>query len=439
MESIMKRMVMEHLLNWRDSSERKPLLIRGARQVGKSYIIKEVAKTFEHFAEVNFEFNPELKNIFNDALDPEAIILKLSLALDCEISPGKTLLFFDEVQFCPKAVTSLRYFYEKMPNLHVAAAGSLLDFALEEIGIPVGRVRSLYMYPLSFKEFLIAGGNDKLVDFLLHHNPQEQLDTIFHNKFISLLSEYMAVGGMPEAVKNWINKKDLKSVRRIHNDLIDTYRQDFRKYSNSRNIRYVEKVFESVPRLLGKKFKYVSIDRDIRSRELKQALELIEKAGIINVINHTSSNGIPFGAEVNHNIFKAIFLDIALAQTLLGVETKNWILDMDKMFVNRGEIAEAFVGQEILANSDPFLKKRLYYWVREKISASAEIDYVEAINNHITPIEVKSGKSGSLKSLHQFLKEKKHSNHGIHFSLNNFYTKEKIKGVPLYAVWKIIY
>ena len=434
----MKRIVMEHLLNWKNSSVRKPLLIRGARQVGKSYIIKELAKTFDHFAEVNFELNPEVKDIFSASLEPEVLILKLSLALDCEIHAGNTLLFFDEVQFCPEAITSLRYFYEKMPNLHVIAAGSLLDFILEKTGIPVGRVRSLYMYPLSFKEFLIAGRNEKLVEFLLKHNSEEYLDDVFHNKLIFLLSEYMAVGGMPEAVKSWIDKKDLKEVRRIHKDLIDTYRQDFQKYSNTRNIRYVEKVFESVPRLLGRKFKYTSVDKEIKSRALKQALELLEKAGIIHLITHTSANGIPFGAEANYRIFKTIFLDIGLAQTLLEVESKKWILEMDKMFVNRGEIAEAFTGQEILAYSDPFLKKKLFYWIREKKSSSAEVDYIEALNSQVVPIEVKSGKSGSLKSLQQFLKEKEHSNYGIHFSLNNFYKKNRIEGMPLYAVFKMM-
>lgn len=430
-------MIMNHLLKWKNSLNRKPLIIRGARRVGKSYIIREFAKTFHSFAEVNFELNPHMKNIFTDDLNPDAIVLKLSLALDCEITEKKTLLFLDEVQFCPQAITSLRYFYEKMPNLHVVAAGSLLDFSLEEIGIPVGRVRSIYMYPFSFKEFLIASGNEKLIEFVLNHSPKKTLDIIFHNKLTSLLNEYMAVGGMPEAVQMWLTTKELKQVKQVHNDLIDTFRQDFMKYSSSNKIHHVEKVFNSVPFLLGKKFTYVSVDRDVRSRELKQALLLLEKAGVIHIITHSSSNGIPLGAEANHNIFKVIFLDIALAQTLLGVEAKNWILDGTNMFINRGEISEAFVGQELIAYNDPYIKKNIYYWLRERKSSSAEVDYVHAIERHITPIEVKSGKTGTLKSIYQFLKEKEQSRYGVHFSSNNFYEKEKIKGVPLYAVWRI--
>ncbi len=433
----MQRVAMNFLQKWKTAPDRKPLLVRGARQVGKSYLVREFGRSFKYFAEANLELNPRLIQIFEETFNPEDIILNLSIILNTEIIPGESLLFIDEIQYAPQAILALRYFYEKLPQLHVIAAGSLIDFLLEKIGIPVGRVRSLYLFPLSFVEFLWAKGNQKLADYLLKHNPSQPMDTALHQNYLSNLSEYFAVGGMPEAVLRWIEKRDLKIVRRIHNDLLDTYRQDFEKYAKRQKIQYVENVFEAVPRLLGRKFRYVSVSSEIRSRNLKQALDLLTKAGIVHLVTHSSANGQPLGAEANRNIFKTIFLDIGLAQTMLGAETGQWIVDMEKLFVNKGEIAEAFVGQEILAYSDPFIKKRLYYWIREHKNASAEVDYVEIVNNKITPIEVKSGKAGRLKSLLIFLKEKPSAGFGIHFSLNNFYLKDQIKGLPLYAVCKL--
>ncbi len=433
----MRRSAMKFLLEWKTDPDRKPLMIRGARQVGKSYLVREFAQNFENFAEVNFEFNPQLKSIFENSLDPEQIILKLSIVLNVEITAGKTLLFFDEIQYCPNAILALRYFYEKMPRLHVIAAGSLIDFALEKVGIPVGRIRSFYLFPLSFVEFLWAKGKDQLASYLSEHDVSDEMDAPMHQIYLSELSEYFAVGGMPEAVLKWTETRNLKTIRRIHNNLLDTYRQDFNKYATSKKIQYVEKIFESVPRLLGQKFRYVSVDREIRSRVLKQALELLIKAGIVHSVTHSAANGQPLGAEANQNIFKLIFLDIGLAQTMLGVDSGQWIVDMQKMFVNKGEIAEAFVGQELLAYNDPFIRKKLYFWMREQKNASAEVDYVEIVQGNVTPIEVKSGKTGSLKSLYLFLKQKTNTRFGVHFSLNNFYRKEKINGLPLYAVSRL--
>lgn len=433
----MKRVAMDFLREWKTAPDRKPLLVRGARQVGKSYLVREFGRSFKYFAEANLELNPHLIKIFEETFEPEDIIFKLSITLNTEIIPGESLLFIDEIQYAPHAILALRYFYEKLPQLHVIAAGSLIDFSLEKFGLPVGRVRSLYLFPLSFIEFLWAKGSQKLADYLLKHNPAQPMDTALHQNYLSNLSEYFAIGGMPEAVLQWIEKKDLKIVRRIHNDLLDTYRQDFEKYARRQKIQYIEKIFEAVPRLLGQKFRYVSVAPEIRSRNLKQALDLLSKAGIVHMITHSSANGQPLGAEANQNIFKTIFLDIGLAQTILGAETGQWIVDMEKLFVNKGEIAEAFVGQEILAYSDPFIKKRLYYWVRERKNASAEVDYVDIINNKVTPIEVKSGMGHSLKSLLIFLKEKHPPGFGIHFSLNNFYQKDRIQGLPLYAVCKL--
>ena len=433
----MRRRIHSYLRKWKESDSRKPLLLRGARQVGKSYVIKEFGKEFEYFAEVNFELFPELIKIFDSDLHPKNLIPKISAAVECRIEPGRTLLFLDEIQKCPQAVTALRYFYELMPDLHVIAAGSLVDFIIDEIGIPVGRVRNLYMYPLSFSEYLHATQNSQLYDYLKKHDISEPLDDIFHNKMLTLLGEYFAVGGMPEAVEKWMNTKSLEEVAGVHNDLIDTYKQDFSKYASKNKVEHLETVFKAVPRLTGEKFVYSKVDQSVRSRNIKEAFNLLEKAGVVHSVTHSSGNGVPLGAQTKSSLFKAIFLDVALSQKVLKLETGSWIFDPESAIVNKGAVAEAFVGQELLAYSNYLSKKQLFYWVREKRGASAEVDYLESAGNKVVPIEVKSGTAGNLKSIKQFLKEKKDSDEGYHFSQRNFSENEKIRSFPLYAVWKI--
>ncbi len=431
----MKRSIYSHLLEWKNSQDRKPLILRGARQVGKSFLAQTLGKNFDEFVQVNFEERPELIKLFEGGLNVEELLTKLSLAFGKEISPGKTLLFFDEIQKCPNALTSLRYFYEKIPSLHVLAAGSLIEFALEKVGIPVGRVRSLYVYPLSFQEFLNAKGEGGLADYLKKHDISKPIDLIFHKKLLLILTEYLSVGGMPEAVSVWLKTKSLAEVKKVHMDLVETFRQDFSKYAKRKQIDYVEKLFISGPSLTGEKFIFAKVDKDLKTRELKPALDLLEKAGIVHKVIHTSGNGPPLGAETDLSRFKIIFIDVALSQTILGTGPQNWSADLNTIFVNKGKIAEAFIGQEILAESDPFKKADLFYWVREKGQAKAEVDYLLEIENVVIPIEVKSGAGGKLKSLHQFLKEKKDSPYGFQFSLDNFQVSENIKHLPLYAAW----
>jgi uncharacterized protein len=433
----MKRCLIDELLRWKDSSIRKSLILRGARQVGKSYLVREFGKHFDNFVEVNFEKDIVLSQIFDGNLEPQKIIEKISIAKNENIVPGKTLLFLDEIQAVPRAVTALRYFYELMPELHVISAGSLLEFVLEQTGMPVGRVSSMYLYPLSFKEFLIASGKEMLCNYIDRHDIQKPLEEVFLNQLTTLLGEYMAVGGMPEAVNTWLEHRDLKNVREIHHNIIDTYRQDFLKYAKNQHIQHVDKVFSAVPRMLGKKFVYSRVDDTLKSREIKPALELLEMAQVIHKVTHSSSNGVPLGAECNHSIFKTIFIDVGLAQAILGLSDGEWILDIKNSIINRGEIVEAFAGQEILAYSDPHRPQKLFYWVREKQNSQAEIDFVIQKQDKIIPVEVKSGTTGNLKSMMQFLKEKKSTPYGIHISPNNFGIYNNINQVPLCAIWKV--
>jgi predicted AAA+ superfamily ATPase len=434
----MKRDLTIYLNEWKNDEDRKPLLLKGARQVGKSYLARELGNDFQGFVEINFEFEPGLKSLFEKDLDPVRITRDLSIALDKDIIPGKTLLFLDEVQECPKAITSLRYFYEKMPRLHVIAAGSLLEFVIEELGIPVGRVIPLYLYPLSFMEFLTATGNKRLRHEIENHNPREEFPGLIHNKLLDLIGEYMAVGGMPEVVQKWIETGNLKTCVKIHQTLIETYRQDFAKYAKKRKREYVEMVFDSIPRLLGKKFVFTAVSPHVRARELRPALELLSKAGIAHIVYHSSSNGLPLGAEVNPLISKVIFLDVALAQSVLGIDYGQWILDPVHSIINRGAITESFAGQELLAYGSPFIKNQLFYWIREQSGGLAEVDYTAAVNGRVIPIEVKSGQTGSLKSIQVFLEKKKNSPYGIQFSQRNYFMDKKIKQYPLYAIYSAL-
>ena len=416
----MKRLIFEELISWKDGANRKPLLLRGARQVGKTYMVRELGNHFESFIEVNFELLPEACKIFERDLLPDRIIRDLSLFMGKKIEPGQTLLFFDEVQAAPKAIQALRYFYEMMPQLHIISAGSLIDFELEKIGLPVGRVTSIYIYPLSFIEFLSAKREYLLIETILEHDATSRLNEAVHKKLLHLLGEYFAVGGMPEAVQCWIDTQDLNRCAAIHQTIIDSYRQDFNKYATRFQIRYVELFFNTIPALLGQKFKYNHIPGEYRKRELLPSLELLVRAGVAHKVVHSGGSGIPLGAEVDPEKFKVIFLDVALAQAILGLNTASWLLEPELNLINKGAITEAYVGQELLAYAPFNIKNQLYYWHREARASSSEIDYLIQQENRIVPLEVKSGTAGKLRSLRLFLETHRNSEYGIRFSGWNY-------------------
>lgn len=423
-------------MKWKESKRRKPLLVRGARQVGKTHSVRDLGKAFERFVEVNFELYPDVKKIFDADLVPSRIIRALSIFTGNRITPGNTLLFLDEIQQAPKAVNALRYFHEMLPDLHVVAAGSLLDFELENTGLPVGRISSLYMYPLSFFEFLKAKGEDLLIEAIVRHDPTEKINEAIHKKLLLIVGEYLAVGGMPEAVDCWVETSDPRECASVHRAVIETYRQDFNKYADRYKQKYVDILFNAVPSSMGKKFKYSNVPGDYRKRELMPSLDLLVKAGVAHKVVHSSGQGIPLGAEANHEKFKTIFLDVALAQTVMGIDSSSWLLDPETSFVNKGTVTEAFVGQEITAWSRPTGKCQLYYWLRESRSSSAEVDYLFQKEGVVIPVEVKSGAPGSLKSLNLFLSEHLHSPYGVRFSTLNFSSGSNIRSYPIYAVAK---
>lgn len=435
----MNRFIDLFLKQWVTEKSRKPLLLRGARQVGKTFAVRKLGLTFPNFVEINCEeLQLDCEVIFEKDLNPERILRDLSLLSGKKIVPGETLLFLDEAQVVPRTILALRYFYEKIPNLHVIAAGSLLEFALEQIGMPVGRVESFYMYPVTWLEFLLAKNEQVLFDAILESNLNMPMPEIAHNKLLGLLGEYFALGGMPAVLQNWIETRDPHQCFKLQQNLIDDYRQDFEKYARKHEIKYVEILFEQVPRQLGKRFKFSSVPGEFRKRELVPCFNLLVKAGVIHPVYQTSAQGLPLGAEIDLEKFKVIFLDIGLAQAMLGLDVKEWILKPSQAFINQGNIVESYIGQEILAYTHAFQKKSIYYWQKESRTAQSEIDYVIQIKDKIIPIEVKSGKTGTLKSLKEYMNYHPGTAYAIRFSGHNYSQYENLHSYPLYAVAKAL-
>jgi hypothetical protein len=432
----MKRDIFQVLLDWKAGANRKPILMRGARQVGKSWLAKELGKTFPNYVEVNFERNPEICGLFQGDLEPRSLCRSLADYLGKEIIAGQSLLFLDEIQNCPRAITALRYFYEEMPDLHVISAGSLLEFELRNISIPVGRIHFIQVYPLSFAEFLEAGGNGRMRKMLLE-NRYAPLQKPFHDKLMAEVRTYCVTGGMPEVVQNHVNGAGLEKCLEIQTDMLHTLRSDFHKYARESQLKYMEQVFNSIPLQLGGKFKYSSISQDTRSKFYREALTLLEMAGLAYKVYHTSANGIPLGAEMNPDKFKVLLFDIGLAQRLLKLDYKSLLLKTDLLGVNHGTMAELFVGLELIAYTDFRQNPSLFYWHREAKSSNAEVDYVISSNERIIPIEVKSGATGRMKSLRLFMEQKK-SGIGIRVCAAAFALEQNIQSIPLYAIEALI-
>lgn len=433
----MKRDIEDVLNQWKNDSQRMPLLVRGARQVGKSFTVTRFGETeFKNLVIVNFEQQPQYKNCFS-TLIPKEIIETISVLSRQDITPGSTLLFLDEIQDCPGAITALRYFYEQMPELHVIAAGSLLEFTLwqENLRMPVGRVQYLYMKPLSFLEFLDALGEGKSRKIIETVEWDRAINPAIHDHLISLVKKYAITGGMPAVVSEYINSGDLGRCQRIQSTIILTYRDDFGKYASSVKHKYLQKIFYAVPKMVGKKFKYSQVDDGMQSRDLKEALELLEKAGIVYRVKRTGGNGLPLEANANERHFKTVFLDIGLMQNMSGLSSET-LMEEDFINVNAGAISEQFVAQELLAYRDHYVEPSIYYWAREARNSNAELDYLIPCYSYAMPVEVKAGKTGTLRSMHMFL-EKYPAPVGIRVSSQAYNNVPPILSVPFYGIQSI--
>lgn len=429
----LKRNIDHELQSWTEETGRKPLLIRGARQVGKSSSVRKLGESFELFLEINFEEQKGVHSLFQGDLTPQALCENLSVMFDTAIVPGKTLLFFDEIQACLPAISSLRFFYEKLPELHVVAAGSLLEFALNDIpSFGVGRIRSVYMFPLSFDEFLTGTGQTKLLELKSKAGSQNPLPAVFHEKLLDLLKKFLILGGMPEVVTKYVAENDIRKCQRILDDLISSYQTDFSKYKARIPASRIREVFKAVVLQAGGKFVFRKASQDLNTGQIKEALELLIMSGLVLPVTHTSANGIPMGAEIDPKKRKMLLLDTGIFQRLLKLNISDLIFNTEFNLVNKGGIAEQFLGLEIVKNASCYEQTDLYYWHREALNSNAEVDYLIQKNSGIVPIEVKSGTKGSMKSMHLFLQEKGQK-YGCRFSLENFAEYHKIKVFPLYA------
>jgi hypothetical protein len=358
------------------------------------------------------------------------------------VVPGKTLLFFDEIQACPEAIHSLWFFYEDFQELHVVAAGSLLEFALKKLSsFGVGRVRSLFMYPMSFDEFLMAARKTTWLEAKRQASPEAPLFDMLHEGLVDLFRSYLLVGGMPQSVANWLRTGDYLASQQILDDIMVTYEADFSKYESRVDPRLLRRVLHSVAAQVGKKFVYQNVSDGTRSEKVKEALELLRDAGLIIPVTHTAANGLPLGAQTNEKFVKYLLLDSGLLLRQLGMEQPNGMAEISSEIltfsatdlVNKGSVTEMVAGLELLKYQRPTLRHDLYYWQNLARGAQAEVDYVLASSQGVMPLEVKSGTAGKMKSLYQFLADK-HLSMGIRSSLENFGQLEKVRIIPLYAL-----
>lgn len=434
----MKRTIDGELSSWKHNKNRKVLLLRGARQVGKTYSIRELGKDFKNFLEVNFEETPDIKNFFKNSLNPYELCEKLSIFFKTSIKPGETLLFLDEIQACPEALKSLRFFYEKMPGLHVAAAGSLLEFALEEIpSFGVGRINSLFMYPLTFSEYLIAAGDEGLENLILKSSLRNPVDPVIHEKILDKWKIFQLIGGMPWVVRTYLEEKDIMLCQEVLDNILTTIKDDFAKYKKRFPVIRLEEVFDSIVYQTGNKFKYSNISPG-NSQVYKDALDLLVKAGLAYKVYHTAARGIPLGAQLDDKKFKVLIWDTGIYQRVLGLDLSAYAISDFSQLINRGNMVELFVGLELIAHGSPRLHPNIHYWHREAKSSNAEVDYVIAPKGKVVPIEVKSGTRGQMQSMHIFLSER-NLDQGIRISSENFTSYDKIETIPVYAVKNIMH
>ena len=415
----MRRIALEYLNNWKTRPNRKPLILRGARQVGKSYLVRIFAeKEGLDILELNLETEAGILECFQSK-NPLEIISLLELKTNRKIIPGKTILFLDEIQKATEIFASLRYFYEKLPELHVILAGSLFDFVFEEhnFSMPVGRIEYLYLGPMTFKEFLEGLGKENLSQYLSAYSIRDKLPLAIHEELLKLFKIYLVIGGMPEAVQTYKDTNSFLEVDRVKKSILLTYRDDFSKYSSPGKKSILQKIFQTLPASVGKKIKYMNLAPDEKIHDIKKALHLLSMARIYTPVYHTAGNGIPLRAQINEKIQKCLMLDVGLLNSAYGYSYADFIsLENDALF-NIGNICEQFVGQHLLYAGETFEEPELFYWVREKSQSSAELDYLISVGPKIIPIEVKAGKTGTLKSLQSFMKEKEIS-FGVRFNAN---------------------
>ncbi len=431
----MERFITQKFIHWKENPRRKPLLIRGARQVGKTFSILEFGKKYfsGKIHHVDLEKHPEWHPIFEKNFDVTRILAELEIILNASITPGEDLLFLDEIQSCPSAIMALRYFYEDFPQLHVIAAGSLVEFALKNISFPVGRIEFMNMYPMTFAEYLLAIGKEKFSELIL--SPPQSLSDIIHQALLNEVKNYFFIGGMPECVKIFSESRSFLPVFETQINLIDTFRQDFAKYSPQADRRCLNHVFSSVARTIGQTIKYSRLSEEFTTPTKKKAFELLSLARLVHQVHAASPAGLPLGASMNYKKFKAIFVDIGLMNQLCGLNFQEEYNQSNLLAIYRGALAEQFVGQELIAALDG----QLFFWKRESKSSKAEVDFLFSKKGRIIPVEVKSGPAGRLRSLRLMLKKFPNIQRGYVLSqaIYKILNEERLMFLPLYYAYTL--
>lgn len=407
---MLHRDCLDYLAAWCAKDEnRKPMLIRGARQVGKTTLVRLLAKRLNfQLVELNMEKAWRFPMTLGD-LEPRRTIEAIEFELNIDIDPSRSIVFFDEVQACPEVLPLLRYFYEEAPEFRVIATGSLLEFVLAEpeFSIPVGRVELCHLGPLTFEEFLRALKETQALARIEGYQLADPIPPTIHLKLNHLVRLYSIVGGMPEAVHHFAQHRSFKEVEKIKAEIVETFRLDFNKYHGKANPRLLTIVFDAMPRLIGRKMIYAHLDPHHRSDELAKAVSQLCLAGIAVKIFHSHANGVPLAAEKNDRFFKMMLLDTGLLLTKLGLAPPEIDRVEELNLVNNGMLAEQFVGQQLFQLQPAYRAPELFYWAREKKSSSAEVDFVITDGSqNIIPLEVKAGSSGKLRSLQIMVQEK---------------------------------
>lgn len=410
----MKRSISRYLSNWliAPSSPRAepPILLRGARQVGKSYAVRQLHEQFPEipYTELNFELEPALKQIFERDLVPDRILSELSLVKGAQVTTPGGLLFFDEVQACPNCIKALRYFYELRPDMKIIAAGSLLDFVLqdEEMRFPVGRIQSLFLGPLSFGEFLSALGKTTLLEFIEGSGITMPVPEIAHQELMAQLKSYFLVGGMPEAVARFIETHNFAIASEVHAKIIQGYRDDFARYARREQWELLLAVMDRVARYVGgTKITYTRLGPDYRIPQIKRAISLLEHARILSRVRSTQAKELPLAAHVSDKDFKLLYLDIGLLSHQLGTDLRQLSEQDSLTTMYKGMLAEQFVGQQLLSSLPLSTQPELFYWNRDVQGAQAEVDFVIPHRGYPSPVEVKSGALGKLRSLAMYQRD----------------------------------
>ncbi len=430
----LQRKIDSALLEWKQDPGHKPLLLRGARQTGKTTVVRHLAESFDHYVEINFEKNEGIRQVFDGDLNVRAMVSQIELLFDTPIVPGKTLLFFDEIQSCPRAISALRFFFEDFQELHVVAAGSLLEFVFEDLSdFGVGRIRNMFIYPLSFGEFADALGAGMSFERAKKYSFSNTLPEIAHNKLLSLLKAFMIVGGMPAAVKKYAETKSFLAAQREQDDILVSLKEDFGKYKTRLPPETIRSTLTSIVRQTCSKFIHTDPLLGLSYAQSKNAADLLERAKIIVRVDCTNANGIPLGGDINPKSRKYMLLDTGLYLRESALSFSERAAEPPAKFVNQGKLAEMFVGLELKKTGSPLVDNPLFFWHREVRDSNAEVDYVTQYGNSVLPIEVKSGTSGSMKSL-RIMMESKKLDFAIRTSCENLGMLDSVGIIPLYLI-----